>query len=105
MKTACVLTLLTLAACAGELTNPPPPPGPPPPTPPAPTVTTPPAPGVNIGPPIPNPPRIAQPPINPVRPPNQEYSTALERLRTQPRAGELSNGNFSSPLVDVFTDS
>ncbi len=97
MKIAFALVVLTVLAVGGESTTPTPPPGPTTPQPPGPS--TPPAPTVN---PQRQPPQL---PVNPLRPPNQEFVSALDRIRMQPRAGEVSNGMFSSPLADVFTDS
>lgn len=50
-------------------------------------------------------PKPFAPPVSPTRPPNQDFVASLERMRNQPRAGEFSNGNFASPLVDIFSDS
>jgi hypothetical protein len=37
--------------------------------------------------------------------PGQEWSALLERLRLQPRAGEINNGPLNARLADIFTDS
>ncbi len=43
--------------------------------------------------------------MNMPRPQNQEWIAILERLRIQPRAGEINNGTVNASLADIFSDS
>ncbi len=54
---------------------------------------------------VPSAAKPAMPPVNSLKPPSPEWVTLLERLRIQPRAGEINNGTLNASLVEVFGDS
>ena len=107
LKTLCIVTFSVIAASAfGEEPKPVPPvqnPIPPP------IVTASPVAPQPVSPPqLPvaqSTPRPALPSMNVPRPPNQEWVALLERLRIQPRAGEINNGTVNATLADIFSDS
>ena len=43
--------------------------------------------------------------MNIPHPQNQEWLALLDRLRIQPRAGEINNGTVNATLADIFSDS
>jgi len=42
--------------------------------------------------------------INLPKPPNQEWIAQLDRLRIQPRPGEVNNGTVQANITDIFSD-
>jgi len=52
--------------------------------------------------PTPNVSKTSTPPITLPKPPNPEWIALLDRLKIQPRPGELAIGSFNASLTDVF---
>ena len=107
LKTLCIVTFMVVAASVfGEEPKPASPV--PSPTPPPVVTASPITPQPTTPPQLPVTQTItrpAQPPLNMPRPQNQEWAALLERLRIQPRAGEINNGTVNATLADIFSDS